>query len=114
MAEVVGLLSPPSQGLQPRFGDLAVNMGFATVGQVTAALAQQRQHVFAGKGERWIGKILLDQEVLSAPEVTLVLAELWKRVEGDRARPTPAGPLPGNGPLVGALRGSAGRLSGVA
>jgi len=60
----------------PRFGMLAVEMGFVTVGQVREAMGEQVDDDFAGRPHRPLGTILVEKGWMTRQEVDLVLEKL--------------------------------------
>lgn len=66
----------------PRFGVIAIDLGFVTPDQVKEALAEQIDDNLAGRPHRLIGRILLDQGAMTPQQIDEVLDELFKR---DRA-----------------------------
>jgi hypothetical protein len=62
----------------PRFGMLAVEMGFVSVEQVREAMAEQMDDDFAGKSHRLLGTILMDRDWMTLREVEMVLEKLSK------------------------------------
>ena len=64
----------------PRFGQLAVLSGFITEAQLIEALACQIRDELNGQGHRLLGQILFETDVMSAPQIDLVLNELFQRV----------------------------------
>jgi hypothetical protein len=60
----------------PRFGMLAVEMGFVGVEQVREAMAEQMDDDFAGRAHRLLGTILMDKDWMAVREVEMVLEKL--------------------------------------
>lgn len=67
----------------PRFGQLAVEMGFITVSQLMEASRCQIEDVHSGQGHRLIGQILLDAEWMTSDQVEQVMNMLLKRMRLD-------------------------------
>lgn len=63
----------------PRFGMLAVEMGFVTVEQVREAMGQQVDDDFARRPHRLLGDILVERGWMTLREVDMVLEELLRR-----------------------------------
>lgn len=63
----------------PRFGMLAVEMGFVTVEQVREAMGEQVNDDFAGRPRRLLGDILVQRDWMTPREVNVVLKELFER-----------------------------------
>lgn len=57
----------------PRFGMLAIEMGFVTVDQIREAMAEQVEHDLAEKVHRLLGTILVDRGWMTLREVEMVL-----------------------------------------
>lgn len=66
----------------PRFGVIAIDMGFVTPDQVKEALSEQIDDNVADRPHRLIGRILLDNGSMTPRQIDEVLSELFKR---DRA-----------------------------
>jgi hypothetical protein len=66
----------------PRFGMIAVDLGFVTPEQVKKALSEQVDDNLAGRPHRLLGRILLDNGSMTPQQIDQVLDELFKR---DRA-----------------------------
>jgi len=71
----------PSDKYGPRFGYLAVQMGFSTPEQVKASLAEQMEDNLANRAHRLMGRILLDNGWITLQQVEAVLNELFKTEE---------------------------------
>ena len=65
-----------SQKYTPRFGQIAVEKGFVTSGQVKEALLEQIDDDFARRPHRELGIILLEKGWMNAQQVEAVLNEL--------------------------------------
>jgi CheY-like chemotaxis protein len=61
------------QTLCPRFGMLAIEMGFVTVDQIREAMAEQLEDDLAEKPRRLLGTILVDKGWLTFREVEMIL-----------------------------------------
>ena len=61
-----------------RFGIIAVKKGFATPEQIVKAFEIQLSEDLAGGEHRRIGKILLDQGVITPPQLNEILQDLKK------------------------------------
>ena len=57
----------------PRFGMLAIEMGFVTVDQIREAMAEQLEDDLAEKAHRLLGTILVDRGWMTLREVEMVL-----------------------------------------
>lgn len=66
----------------PRFGQLAIELGFLSESQLTDALARQVREELSGQGHRLLGAILFDTDVLTATQVEQVTTELFRRLRG--------------------------------
>ncbi|NMG29827.1 hypothetical protein [Aromatoleum evansii] len=66
----------------PRFGQIAIELGFITESQLTDALACQVREELSGQGHRLLGAILFDTDVLTAAQVEQVTTELFRRLRG--------------------------------
>jgi hypothetical protein len=66
-----------SQKFCPRFGMLAVEMGYVSVEQVREAMAQQIDDDFANRPHRLLGTILVDKGWMTFREVEMVLEKLF-------------------------------------
>lgn len=68
-----------------RFGQVAVERGFITPGQLKKALAEQVDDDLAGKHHRLLGEILFEKKLMTENQVEAVLneslgfpARVWK------------------------------------
>jgi len=61
------------QTLCPRFGMLAIEMGFVTVDQIREAMAEQLDDDLAEKPRRFLGTILVDKGWLTLREMEMIL-----------------------------------------
>ena len=62
----------------PRFGMLAVEMGFVTVEQVREGMAEQVDDDIVHKSHRLLGTIFVDKGWMTFREVEVVLERLFK------------------------------------
>jgi hypothetical protein len=62
----------------PRFGKIAIDMGFVTVKQLKEAIIEQIDDDIADKPHRPIGKILLENSWITKEQIAFVLNELFK------------------------------------
>ncbi|MFQ5964598.1 MAG: hypothetical protein ACE5KZ_09965 [Candidatus Scalinduaceae bacterium] len=63
----------------PRFGKIAVDMGFITVKQLKDALAEQADDNLSNKSHRLIGSILFEKGWITQKQIDIVLNELFKQ-----------------------------------
>lgn len=68
----------------PRFGEIAIELGFLTEPQLAEALALQFSEGQGGRGHRLLGAILFDNDMLSAGQVDEVATELFRRVRSEQ------------------------------
>ncbi|MEW6599897.1 MAG: hypothetical protein AB1499_02915 [Nitrospirota bacterium] len=68
-----------SQKYCPRFGQIAVEKGFVTSGQVKEAISEQIDDDMSGRPHRLIGRIFLDNGLMTPQQIEVVLNELFKR-----------------------------------
>ncbi len=61
-----------------QFCKIAVDMGFITAEQLTVAIPEQIDDNLADKPHRFIGKILLENRLMTNEEIYIVLKELLK------------------------------------
>jgi len=61
-----------------QFCQIAVNMGFVTEKQLNKAYVEQIEDYFSNKSIRFIGKILLENRLMTNKEMYIVLKELLK------------------------------------
>jgi len=61
-----------------KFGKIAVNMGFVAEKQLNKAYVEQIEDDFCSKPHRFIGKILLENRLMTNKEMYMVLNELRK------------------------------------
>lgn len=76
MGDDVGRATP--QKFCPRFGMLAVEMGFVTVELVREGMAEQLDDDIASKPHRLLGTIFVDRGWMTFREVEIVLEKLFK------------------------------------
>ncbi len=62
----------------PRFGNIAVHMGFVTAKQLTEAVVLQVEDDIYNKPHRLIGEILLENGWITDEQIDSVLNELFK------------------------------------
>ncbi len=62
----------------PRFGKIAIDMGFVTAKQLKEAIIEQVEDDIADKPHRPIGKILLENGWITKEQIAIVLNELFK------------------------------------
>ncbi len=62
----------------PRFGKIAVHMGFVTAKQLKEAIAEQVEDDLADKPHKSIGKILFEHGWITDEQINIVLNELFK------------------------------------
>ncbi len=67
-----------SQKYCPRFGQIAVELGFITEAQLAEALACQVHQELDGHGHRLLGEVLFEKEWMSAPQIDHVMTALFK------------------------------------
>ncbi|MBI3222089.1 MAG: hypothetical protein HYZ46_03215 [Nitrosomonadales bacterium] len=57
----------------PRFGQIAIEMGFITEAQLKEALCIQVDEELAGKSRRLLGAILFDKDLMTGDQIERVL-----------------------------------------
>ncbi len=62
----------------PRFGNIAVHMGFVTAKQLKEAVVEQVEDDIFNRPHRLIGEILLENGWLTDEQIDIVLNELFK------------------------------------
>ncbi len=62
----------------PRFGKIAIDMGFVTAQQLKEAITEQVEDDIADKPHRPIGKILFENGWITKEQIAIVLNELFK------------------------------------
>jgi hypothetical protein len=62
----------------PRFGKIAIDMGFVTAKQLKEAIIEQVEDDIVDKPHRPIGKILLENSWITKEQIGIVLKELFK------------------------------------
>ena len=68
----------------PRFGKIAVDMGFITTEQLKSALSEQVDDEIYGNPHRVIGSIFFEKGWMTYQEIEKVLKELLKEINNDR------------------------------
>lgn len=69
----------------PRFGQVAVGMGFISEEQMIEAFRCQVGEELSGQGHRLLGSILMDKEWMTSDQVEQVLNVLMKRMRIEEA-----------------------------
>lgn len=64
----------------PRFGNIAVDLGFITPEQLKAALSEQVNDEVSGNPHRVIGSIFFEKGWMTYQEIEKVLKELFKEI----------------------------------
>lgn len=64
----------------PRFGQLAVEMGFVGVAQLKEALCIQIEEELSGHRRRLLGTILFDKGQMTSDQIELVMSALLKQM----------------------------------
>jgi hypothetical protein len=72
----------------PRFGQIAVEMGFISEDQLMEAFRIQFEKELSGQGHSLVGHILLDKEWVTSSQVERVLNTLYKRMSTEEGRET--------------------------
>jgi hypothetical protein len=67
-----------SNGYSPKFGKIAVDMGFITAEQLTEALAEQAEDSLYNRPHRFIGYILYEKSWITNGQVDIVIDILFK------------------------------------
>jgi hypothetical protein len=70
-----------SKRICPRFGGIAVHMGFITEVQLKQALSAQIDDHISHKRHRLIGQILFEKGWMKVEQIDMVLIELSKELE---------------------------------
>lgn len=65
----------------PRFGNMAVDLGFITPEQLKAALSEQVDDEVSGNPHRVIGSIFFEKGWMTYQEIEKVLKELFKEIK---------------------------------
>ena len=65
----------------PRFGQLAVNLGYLSAEQLKQGLSQQVDDNLAGRPHRVLGDIFIERGWLTAGQVDEVLKEMFKLIK---------------------------------
>jgi hypothetical protein len=69
-----------SNGCSPKFGKIAVDMGFITAEQLTEALAEQAEDSLNNRPHRFIGNILSEKGWMTNEQVNIVLLNFLRRL----------------------------------
>lgn len=69
----------------PRFGQVAVGMGFITEEQMIEAFRCQVGEELSGQGHRLLGSILMDKDWMTSDQVEQVLNVLMKKMRIEEA-----------------------------
>jgi len=75
-----------SEKLCPRFGQMAVDMGFITESQLKEALCLQVDENLSGKSHRLLGTILFEKGWMSSDQVEKVLDTLLETIEKNEGK----------------------------
>lgn len=88
--------SDPTGHYCPRFGQLAIELGFVTPTQVRQALLEQRDDQRGGRPRRVLGAIFFAHNWMTPGQIDRVLNELFRRRLAQEQQPLPQGgcPLP--------------------
>ncbi len=70
-----------SMKYSPRFGEIAIDKGFATEKQINEALAEQAEDDFSNKPHRFVGSILFEHGLITKKQIDIILYELYKFFE---------------------------------
>ncbi len=70
-----------SKQYSPRFGEIAVDMGFVTEKQLKEALAEQAEDDFSNKPHRFLGSIFCERGWITDDQIDIILYELYKLFE---------------------------------
>jgi hypothetical protein len=73
----------PGEKYCPRFGLMAVEMGYVTPDQLKLALGEQVDDDLSGRHHRILGAIFFDQGWMTAGQVNQVLNRLFENIETD-------------------------------
>jgi hypothetical protein len=65
----------------PRFGKIAVDMGFVTAKQLNEALAEQAEDNIFNRPHRFIGSILFEHGWITDKQIDIVLYKLFEEKE---------------------------------
>lgn len=71
----------------PRFGNIAVEMGYATSDQIKHAMKDQADDDIQRRPRRPLGRILFERDWMSHSEVEMVLNELFKKTKMPNRNP---------------------------
>lgn len=80
-----GTLKNISHKYCPRFGQIAVEMGFITEAQLKEALCCQIDEELSGQGHRLLGAVLFSKKWMTGDQIEQVLNTLLKRMRLDDA-----------------------------
>jgi len=67
----------------PRFGQIAVNMGYISESQLKEALCQQVDENLSGKKHRLLGTILFEKGWMSSDQVEEAMNTLLEKIENE-------------------------------
>ena len=67
-----------SEKYNPQFGQIAVENGFATSGQIKKAVQEQTDDNLSHRPHRLLGRVLLDNGCMTAQQIEVVLNELFR------------------------------------
>ncbi len=70
-----------------RFGRLAVELGFITVDDLKAALAEQVDDEMEGRQHRLLGRILFDNDRMSSEQIDCVVSQVLKAMRDIEGQP---------------------------
>lgn len=76
-----GYGASPTKLAPPRFGDLAIELGFLTEAQLATALAEQRGRVERGESHKMLGLLLLQSGVIDTTQLIGILRAYQDRTE---------------------------------
>lgn len=79
---------PPTRRSPPRFGEVAVELGYITPGQLKEALVEQAADETSGRPHRLIGSILCDRGWLTLGQREIILDRIVATLslsEGERS-----------------------------
>jgi len=74
----------PSEKYCPRFGQLAVELGYVSAEQLKQALGDQVDDNLTGRPHRILGAIFFDHGYMSPGQIEEVLNLMFKRVEAEK------------------------------
>lgn len=64
----------------PKFGQIAVEMGYITRDELQAALTEQVELEVAGKEHRVLGTLLFSSDIMCADQIDIVLNQTLKQL----------------------------------